>query len=216
MYSAILLCVNCKTAGEITSTHPGYRNQIYNILRVPQNERVFRTASSMCSAELLFRPEQKNVTWMKEIIRKFTISGFLVVDCCGGTFLVAKACLFLPQHRRFVGFDLDVECVTPSLRQLELIFLRQVLNADSYNTRDETLLQAEIIFVKAMDAMDQKCRVDACETPAGFPSIQTFPFHNPYHLLTYYSEYSSFDQAKKIPEYLWTPRWRLRLDIFEV
>lgn len=97
----------------------------------------------------------KNVAPMKEVIHKFTLHGFLHVDCCSGKFSGAKECMLLPQHRWFIRCDLDVECDMSSLPQLAFIFAREVLNAESDITGDETVLQIAIKFVKATDAMDK-------------------------------------------------------------
>lgn len=69
---------------------------------------------------------------------------------------------------------------------------------------------------KSYDIDELKRRADAGETSAWYPSMQTFPFYILYHLWTYYSGYSLPDQTKKIPAYLWSLRWRLRLNTFHV
>lgn len=60
--------------------------------------------------------------WMMDIFRKFTLLGGLVVDCCAGIFLVAKTCMILPQHRLFVGSNLDSQRSVMNLLQLALHF----------------------------------------------------------------------------------------------
>lgn len=59
--------------------------------------------------------------WVKDIIRKLTFPGFLAMSGCGVTFSIAKACILLQQHKWFVASDLEVECVTSFLPQLDHI-----------------------------------------------------------------------------------------------
>lgn len=68
--------------------------------------------------------------WMKTIFCEITFLGRQVVYCCAGRFTMAETCTLLPQHRRFVGIDLDSGCVAYSLPQLALVFTRQVLKKE--------------------------------------------------------------------------------------
>lgn len=69
--------------------------------------------------------------------RKFTLSVKMVVDCCARAFSVLTAWMLLPLHRRFIGCDLDLECVALRILQLALILARQVLNEDADTTGEE-------------------------------------------------------------------------------
>lgn len=73
----------------------------------------------------------------KDINRKFTVPVGLVVDWCAGMISVAKTYMQLPQHRWFVGFDLDSECVASNLQQVPLDFARQILIMNTYIKRYE-------------------------------------------------------------------------------
>lgn len=181
----MLLVVSYNAAGDIRSTHPGWTNHISNNPRQPQYERVFQIVSSVTIGKMLLSPDQTNMSLMKDIIRKFTFPGSVVVDSYAGAFSAANPYMLKAQHRRFLGYDLEVNCVTTSLPQLALVFPRQVLNAELDITKDETLPQAAKTFVKAMEARDQIRRVDASKTPAGFPNMQTFLFHILYYLPMY-------------------------------
>lgn len=64
---------------------------------------------------------------MKDILQKFTSPGDLVVDGGAETLSMTKACMLLPQHRRFVEFEMDSACATGSMSQLVVIFAQQVL-----------------------------------------------------------------------------------------
>lgn len=70
----------------------------------------------------------------KDTIRKFILTGALVVDCPAGKFSVPKACIFLSRHRWLDGCDLDSERVALSILQLALMFARQVLEEELSTT----------------------------------------------------------------------------------
>lgn len=124
---------------DIKSMHLGWTIQTSNVSQLPQDKRVFQTASGAFGSKVLFRSEKRNMSCMKYIIRKFTLSYSLVLDCYDSMFLVARACMLLPRHMQFVRFDLDSECVTSSLPQSSLLFARQVLNKRSALTKNDTV-----------------------------------------------------------------------------
>lgn len=53
------------------------------------------------------RAEQKSVQWLMDIIERMTEPVELVVDIAAGKFPGMKACMQLPQHRRFDGCNND-------------------------------------------------------------------------------------------------------------
>lgn len=153
---------------------------------------------------------------MKDIIRKFTLSAGLFVDCSAGTLPVTKACILLLQHRRFFGCDLDSECIASSLPQMALFCSRQLLNKESDITGDDNVQQAAFTFFNVMEELELKHCIDVWEMPAGFPIMQILSLHILHNPSTYHLGFSLHDQAKNIPANLWTPWWRSRLDIFVV
>lgn len=44
---------------------------------------------------------------------------------------VAKACVLMPQNRKFIGCDLEHSCVAESVLQLVLTYERHALNPES-------------------------------------------------------------------------------------
>lgn len=64
-------------------------------------------------------------------------SGRLVVGCCGDKFSVAKASILFPQHRKFVGCYLNLDCVASSLLQLDPMFSCQVSCNESDITEND-------------------------------------------------------------------------------
>lgn len=98
--------------GEVSTTHPRWTNQMSNIPRIPQKERVYKGKSGKYGFKLLMRLEQRSTAWIKDIVQKFTDPGSLVVDDCAGTFSVTKASIILRKHRRFIECKSDSSCVT--------------------------------------------------------------------------------------------------------
>lgn len=64
-------------------------------------------------------------------------------------------------------------------------------------TGNDDVVQAAPTFVKAMEELDLKCRVDVWETPVVFRGMQTFPLHILYHLLTFHTKNALYDQTEK-------------------
>lgn len=55
---------------------------------------------------------------MRDILQKFKKLGNLVVDVFGGTISVVKACLLLPEHGRFIEYEVDASCVIEAMLPL--------------------------------------------------------------------------------------------------
>lgn len=92
-----------------------------NIPRIPHDEQVFRAGSIKLGLKVLLHVEQKNMLWIQDIMRKFTLPGGEVVDFCVATFPLVMSSMLLPQHRRFGGCDLYSEGVSSRLSQLALV-----------------------------------------------------------------------------------------------
>lgn len=63
---------------------------------------------------------------MQDKVNKSTKSENETVHASVGTFLVAKACMFLQKHRRFIGYEVNPSCVIEARTQLILLYDRQV------------------------------------------------------------------------------------------
>lgn len=79
----------------------------------------------------MWRPEQKSVLWMKDLIRRFTKRGDWVMDYCAVTCPTAKAFLLLGEHRKFVSCHSDSELIHAAEPDLLLTFLLRALNPKS-------------------------------------------------------------------------------------
>lgn len=79
---------------------------------------------------MLISPEQKNTEWMKDFVPKFSKPGNLVMNAYAKSFLVAKACMFLPKLRNLIGCKVGPSCVTEEMLQLFLLCTQQVLGME--------------------------------------------------------------------------------------
>lgn len=74
---------------DIKLTHPKWQNKMLNFPRLSQVDFIFRTGSSTSGSKELLRTQEKNMSWMKDIIHEFTLSGGLAVDGCAESSSVA-------------------------------------------------------------------------------------------------------------------------------
>lgn len=95
---------------EITTNHLWWSNAIKHILRVSPEEQIFSVWRDSSGKKMMLSAAQNSVEWTMDLLFNFRMAGELVVDTCPGTWTTAKACLQLPEHRRFVGFEKDSTC----------------------------------------------------------------------------------------------------------
>lgn len=88
-------------------------NQISNVFHLVYKS--FPTCFSASISKALLCPKQKNIVWITNIIRKFTLHGELVKNCCAVAISAAGACLLCPQNRRFIVCNTDLDCAVSSL-----------------------------------------------------------------------------------------------------
>ena len=82
----------------------------------------------------MLRPEQKSVGTLCEFLQRYSYPGALVVDMFMGTGSTAVACVLL--QRKFIGCDIDEECVAASKVRLTDLF-------DGGSQKYNTLLDAK-------------------------------------------------------------------------
>lgn len=81
--------------------------------------------------------KQNNTTWTKHLVEKFTKPGNLVQEASAGTFSVAKACMIILKHRKFIGCAVDPSCVAKPIPQLIMLNARQLLREEWVIDGDE-------------------------------------------------------------------------------
>ena len=191
--------------GFINSSHTGWTNVMDNIPSVPHHEKVLTKNTE--GVEAMVRPEQKNVAWMKELVSKFTSGGDVVVDLFGGTFSTAKACLDLPDHRIFVGSELDEECVklaTPSVME---IFAKHVLRRKaSIILKPDERKDVETYYKYLQET--KKTAVDEYSVPQGLPPMQRFPSYITSMVGQLWGDGTFYEAYRTVPMNKWPEKYR--------
>lgn len=98
---------------------------------------------------------------MKHIIQKFTKPGTLVVDACAVTFAVAKACMLLVKHRRFIGCKEDSSCVNEAILLLILLYARQLLSKASESDGEENVHRSAEVNATLVESIELRKRLGA-------------------------------------------------------
>lgn len=106
---------------EMNSTHPGWTILVSNILRLQQKDHIYKRKRAKSGFNLLMGSEQKSAAWMKDIVQRFTRPVNLVVDACDGAFFITNQWKLLPKHRRCIGCEVDLSCVTEAVARLILL-----------------------------------------------------------------------------------------------
>lgn len=212
--SQMLNMVNYQAGGEVPSSLPGWTNVMTNLPRLEPKEVVYkqRESETQIGGSQKWRPEQKSIMLMKDLVSKFSSPGAVVMDTFCGTLSTAKACLSLHKHRKFVGCDIDSACIDASLPGLLLIFAKQCLNDDSDITVDYEVQEAAKLYISSMDAVEKKMRWTVWSVPGGFVPVQNFPEHILRFLSAMHFDYSLYDLCKMMGPHKWSRKWRQRLE----
>lgn len=192
--------VDYNASGEIACGHPGWTNVMMNIPRVPREEVLYRSEGrGSRGRRAMWRPEQKNVSWMKDLVGKFTRGRDVVMDFCTGTYPTAKTSMLLDQHRKFVGCDLDSDLLMAAKPDLLLTFALQVLNPKSDITGDEEVRAAARAFKEKVAVVSARRRATAWEAPPGLDATQMMPRHVLHFICTLYEKYGLYEKCRHIP-----------------
>lgn len=196
--------VDYKCGFETPSSYPRYTNEMNNIPRLPHKEKVFANSSRDASSrKKMARPEQKNVSLLRDIIRKFTKPGMLVVDTFAGTLSVAKACLSLEEHRKAVLCDKDPDVIRDSFESLVAVFASQVLNVISDIVEPEEVRSAAKTFLAGYEALQTQSRVDAGQAPPEYPPFQSLPDYILEFLRGFHGEPRFVQAVQGMPLHKW-------------
>lgn len=95
----------------------------------------------------LFGPKHKSVSWVRDLVGKFSNPGDLVVNLISGTFATAKTYLELPRHHYSVSFEVDIECLVACTEELVDTYERKVCNDRSdILVTDQVVDAYEVVF----------------------------------------------------------------------
>ena len=211
-HAELLAKTNYSVPPETCSSHPLWTNVIVNVERLQPGEVLYRERGAGPGAPQMLRPEQKSTKMLRDVIRKFTQPGDLVMDLFSGTAATAKACLSLDEHRRFVGCDIDGDCVNASMDSVLDVFAAQAINPASDITLDIKGLKAARVFIAFREQSMAKTRRDKWTLAPGLYPVQTFPPHVLQYLSSYFMDYSLQDNLRNVPPSNWSRLWRQRLE----
>ena len=125
--------VDWRNHGYVHSTYPAVKHIIDNVPRLAPGEQVrVRITSEIQEPDnggssnqedtstptTTLRTEQKPTPLLQEIVCRYSQPGDKVVDLFGGTFSTAIATLSLPQHRVFIGTELDKQCFDVAMQNV--------------------------------------------------------------------------------------------------
>lgn len=97
---------------------------------------------------------------MRDIVKKGTKPGNLVMNAFAGTISFAMTCTLLPKHGRLLGCDVDPSCVAEEIPQWILLYARQVLRQASNSDEKEEARESAEMYVKAVEALEMRKRLD--------------------------------------------------------
>ena len=157
------------------------------------------------------RSSQKNLSLLKALVwRRYKKHHETVVDCFGGTFTTAKACLELPKHPRFVGCEFDSHCVQVALPEVLDMLATQLRSRNSDIDGDVPALNSarDYQFLRK-DKKLYPQRLGEWKISGGLLHYQRLPPHICSFIATLIKDRSVLREAPE-PVERWSPRsWRL-------
>ena len=168
--------VNYRPFNFVPSTQPAYTNVMDNIPRLMPGEqlRVANPGNQKVRTKAL-RPEQKSAALLRELVSRFSQPKDLVVDLFGGTFSTAVACISLPEHRRFIGCEMDAVCFS---RAFSYVYTRlaEVIHdgKTDIDAGEESIKVSKLISEQSVLRRVQDPRWRA---PSQLPQFQCLPGH---------------------------------------
>ena len=194
--------------GYMDGTYPAWCNVTINMPAIDSNEMVWRTRSTT-GATVRVRAEQKSVALMMELISQHSQPGDIVVDPFSGTFATGKAAMSLPEHRVFVGSDMDKLCVARSLPKLCAVMSRVILsNNTDMRVTTEAKQSAEKFLASPSVTMRTQRERRIIEPPPGLPLYQRFPKYIRQYLWQLCPESIASHEHMEKPVHYWPPSLR--------
>ncbi len=180
--------VQWESHGYVHSTFPAHTNVVNSVPGLAAGERLFVNSSNASSNEqsstfrsrYRLRPEQKSVALCRELVSRYSRPGDIVMDPFAGTFTTAEACLTLSNPRRFVGGDVDEDCVFHGEKRCLRAFLHVIKRKGShppFQLSDEIMQCATMYYSRHFADLDAKVDgSNALQVPhEGLPLAQALP-----------------------------------------
>jgi len=166
--------------GLIASRYPPWTNTKENVptVVVPEAVRVQQVDDTgRVRKSTMLRPEQKSIAVLGTLIGEYTKPGDTVLDMFAGTFSTAKACFVTGSPRKFIGCEIDKDCV----KQGNLAMLQSFAEAltrenNPVDTTGRVRRAAGIVLGALARKRTAPSRVrKAWTTPEGAEIFQRFP-----------------------------------------
>lgn len=136
------------------------------------------------------RPEQKNVSWTVNLVRKFSKAGDLVMDFFAGRCSIGIARMLLDQHRTFVRCNVDPEVQSAAESDHRLTFAFQVLDPKADIGGSGEVEAATKVFTGEMGALFAKKKATVRKAHPRLGATELKPGHVLQLLGALYENYS--------------------------
>lgn len=100
-----------------------------------------------------------------------------MLDTCTGTFVISKACLWLPELRRFGARENNSACFQDEAPLLVEGYGKQISSADSDMTGSDEAAEASKVVVIEVAAFPSKRGFDCWNVAPGLAPVQSFSAH---------------------------------------
>lgn len=200
-FKSLQTMVNYTSFNYVSSAYPAFKNIINNVMWLLPGEQVRVPTKENPSKTCALRAEQKPVHLLRELVSRFSQPGDYVVDLFAGTFSTAHACFTLPQHRKFVGCDMDGECVDYASSYV----LRRAATALATQDTDVHLSQETMALAKTIHELYSAPEITdpSWRSPNGLPQYQCFPTHILSHLASVWNGATFFTSCLGKPLHAW-------------
>lgn len=183
--------VDWRSHNYVRSTYPATKHIIDNVPRLAPGEQVRMIQETVVEGEepddaesaeqaqptvtrtRALRAEQKQLPLLKELVCRYSRPGDMVVDFFSGTFSTAVAAITLPEHRIFIGTELDKACYDIAVDSM----CRRVAVHLATNRTDISIPRAVRHSMELLQAAHVRARArdDMWEAPPRMPQYQCLP-----------------------------------------
>lgn len=136
---------------------------------------------------------RKACPWVRDLVRKSTRAGVLVMDFGADTYPTARACMLLDLHRTFVGCHEDSVVRSAAEPDLVLNFAFQMLNANSGISRSGRVEAAAEVFIDDVSALLDRKRAPVWKVSPRLDATQVTPSNVLHFLLALYENYLLYE-----------------------
>ena len=191
--------VQYQNHGYVQSSYPATMNVIDNVPKLVPGEKLMKSSKDA------WRPEQKPISLLKELIERHSLPGAIVADPFAGTYSTAVACLQLPSPRKFVGCEIDSGCHAAATARLFHHFVDAVVK-DRFPLLAENASLLRQARTESAAASAPSARTGPLTQPKHWPRFCALPDHLVAHVCTATRNMSQYDSVKGVELAKWPPQ----------